>query len=328
MFLFCLGTVPLMFALGAASGILSGVKGKAFSRRVMQVGAVLVAAMGLSMFANGWNLAGLVSPFGRIAALVSPASANRESGAFGQAVQNGVQIVNSTLLPNRYPAIVVQQGIPVRWIINAPQSSINGCNNRFIIREYGIEHTFRPGDNVIEFVPEKTGRFTYSCWMGMIRSTITVVAEGERVADLPPPDIAPKPAGVEIPTDEIALARMANDFQVVEIRLGDEGFEPAVVVVQRDVPAIWVINIVSFDPGNSLLVVPAYFAQIDTRQGENIIQLYPEADFDFSTGDYIFYGYVKVVDEINQVDIDAVRAEIASHETLMYPDAYFEMNRR
>jgi hypothetical protein len=176
MFLFCLGTIPLMFALGAASGILSGVKGQAFSRRVMQVGAVLVAAMGLSMFANGWSLAGLVSPFGRGSALVSPASAN-PAGAFGSPIQSGVQVINSTLLPNRYPAIVVQQGIPVRWIINAPQGSITGCNNRFIIREYGIEHTFKPGDNVIEFLPEKTGRFTYSCWMGMIRSTITVVAD-------------------------------------------------------------------------------------------------------------------------------------------------------
>jgi plastocyanin domain-containing protein len=90
-------------------------------------------------------------------------------------IQNGVQIVNSTLLPNRYPAITVQQGIPVRWIINAPPGSINGCNNRFSIREYGIQHTFKPGENIIEFIPEKTGRFSYACWMNMIRSTITVV---------------------------------------------------------------------------------------------------------------------------------------------------------
>jgi hypothetical protein len=323
MFLFCLGTIHLMFALGAASGILSGVKGQVFSRRVMHVGAVLVAAMGLSMFANGWSLAGFVSPFGRMAALASTVNPNS-----GPAIQNGVQIINSTLLSNRYPAIVVQQGVPVRWIINASAASINGCNNRFIIREYGIQHTFRPGENVIEFLPEKIGRFTYSCWMGMIRSTITVVAEGESLTDLPRPDIAPKPAGVDIPTDEIALARMADDFQIAEIRLADEGFEPAVMVMQRDVPTIWVINIESYDPGNSLLVVPAYFAQIDTRQGENVLQLYPEADFDFSTGDNIFYGYVKVVDDISRVDIDAVRAEVTRHETLMYPDAYFEMGRR
>jgi sulfite exporter TauE/SafE/copper chaperone CopZ len=186
MFLFSVGTIPLMFALGTASTILSGgalnnARGQAFSHRVMYIGAVLVAAMGLTMFSNGWNLAGLVSPLNRVTAAFN--SSGTENGAFKPANQSGVQIVNSTLLPNRYPAITVQQGIPVRWIINAPQGSINGCNNRFIIREYGIEHTFKPGENVVEFMPQKTGRFSYSCWMGMIRSSITVVAEGAELGN-------------------------------------------------------------------------------------------------------------------------------------------------
>jgi len=101
----------------------------------------------------------------------------RETGAIKPTNQGDVQIVNSTLLRNRYPAITVQQGIPVRWIINAPPGSINSCNNRMIIREYGINHTFKQGDNVIEFIPQKTGKFPYSCWMGMIRSSITVIAD-------------------------------------------------------------------------------------------------------------------------------------------------------
>jgi hypothetical protein len=172
MFLFSIGTIPLMFALGAASTILS--KRQAFSHKIMHIGAVLVAAMGLTMFSNGWNLAGLVSPLKRVTAALN--SSGTEGGAFKPVNQGDVQIVNSALLPNRYPAITVQQGIPVRWIINAPQGSINGCNNRLIIREYGIGHTFKPGENVIEFMPEKTGRFSYSCWMGMIRGSITVVA--------------------------------------------------------------------------------------------------------------------------------------------------------
>jgi sulfite exporter TauE/SafE/copper chaperone CopZ len=46
MFLFCLGTIPLMFALGAAGGILRGAKGRSFSKWAMRAGAVLVAAMG------------------------------------------------------------------------------------------------------------------------------------------------------------------------------------------------------------------------------------------------------------------------------------------
>jgi plastocyanin domain-containing protein len=321
MFLFCAGTIPLMFALGAAGGVLSGVKGQAFSRRVMQVGAVLIAAMGLTMFANGWNLAGLNSPLDRLSAEIVPA--RTEGGGFVPVIKDGKQIVNSTLLPNRYPAIVVQQGIPVRWTINAPPGSINGCNDRFIIREYGIEYSFKPGDNVIEFLPTRTGRFPYSCWMGMIRSTITVVAEGDVIADVAEPAITPVPAGVEIPTDEIALAQIRGNFQAVEIRLTDDGFEPAIVVVQRRLPVRWNINVDSLDPGSESLIFPAYYSVVQTKLSGTTIQIIPSFDFEFSTGDNVFYGYVKVVDDIGRADLDAIKTEVASHETLIYPDAYF-----
>jgi len=178
MFLFCAGTIPLMFALGAVSSALTGVKGRAFSRRVMQAGAIAVAALGLVMFSNGWAL----SKFTGNTASSKPVPSQSAKPASTSTppmpeIKNGEQIVNSTLQPRRYPAITVQQGIPVRWTINAPPGSINGCNNSFIIQEYGIQYAFEPGDNVIKFTPTKPGRFIYTCWMGMIKSTITVVAK-------------------------------------------------------------------------------------------------------------------------------------------------------
>jgi hypothetical protein len=168
MLLFSLGTVPLMFGLGALSSLLS----KKFTRTVMSAGAVLVAVLGLIMFTNGWSLSGFSSPFD------TAASAGPASAAPGIVVEDGVQLVNTTLLPGQYQPIVVMAGIPVRWTIDAPPGSINGCNNRMIIREYGIEHKFTAGTNTVEFTPEKTGVFRYSCWMGMIRSNITVIESG------------------------------------------------------------------------------------------------------------------------------------------------------
>ena len=319
MFLFCIGTIPLMFALGAAGGILSGAKGSAFSRRAMQVGAILVAAMGVVMFSNGLSGTGITpaSPFSR---------SSSRGGGIASVMQNDVQIINSTLLPNRYPAITVQQGIPVRWIINAPQGSINGCNNRVFIREYGIQHTFKYGENVIEFLPEKAGRFGYSCWMSMIRSSITVLAPGESLADVKEADVTPKPAGVAIPTDAVAVAKIEDGgrYQSVEIVLDDDGFEPAIIAVQRGLPVIWTISINSFDPGNSVIVFPAYYTRIETEQGSNTVQFLPEMDFDFSTGDNVFYGYVKVTGDISRIDMEAVKADVENHETLIYPQAYFE----
>jgi hypothetical protein len=202
-----------------------------------------------------------------------------------------------------------------------------------IIREYRIEHRFTAGENVIEFTPDKAGRFPYSCWMGMIRSSITVVEEGQSAAAAGEPDLDPSPAGVAIPTDRVVLAEMRGaetygvPYQTVSVRLRDDGIEPALIVLQRGVPALWTITNDSLDPGNSALIVPAYYSRLDIAPGDNVLQLLPAADFDFSTADHVFYGYVKVVDDLAGVDpasIEAIKTEVAGFETQIYPDAYFE----
>lgn len=101
------------------------------------------------------------------------AAAAAQPGVQAQA-EAGVQVVRSTLLPNSYPSITVQAGVPVRWEIDAPSGSINGCNNRLIIPALGMEYTFHTGKNVITFTPEQSGTLPYTCWMGMIRGVITV----------------------------------------------------------------------------------------------------------------------------------------------------------
>ena len=88
---------------------------------------------------------------------------------------DGVQVVNSTLSPGEYPTIMVQSGTPVRWVINAPAGSINGCNYRMIVRDLELELSFEEGDNVLEFTPKKAGTIPYTCWMGMIRGSINVI---------------------------------------------------------------------------------------------------------------------------------------------------------
>lgn len=159
MFVFSIGTVPLMFGLGALSTILS----QKFTKKAMSVGAVLVIILGFSMFNSGLSLSGFAST-------ISPS----DSDISRAIIEDGIQIVNTSLNPGRYEAISVKAGMPVKWTITAEKGTINGCNNRIFIPEYGIEKKFKLGDNVIEFTPTETGTFTYSCWMGMIRSTITV----------------------------------------------------------------------------------------------------------------------------------------------------------
>ncbi|MFP3154323.1 sulfite exporter TauE/SafE family protein [Lachnospiraceae bacterium ZAX-1] len=174
MLLFSLGTVPLMFGLGALSSLLS----KKFTHKVMTFGAGLVVVLGLFMFSNGWSLSGISASL-NLSSLISGmgggSSENDVAYTDEIVMENGVQVVNSSIASGRYPPITVVAGSPVKWIIDAPEGSINGCNNKLLIPAYGVEHKFETGENVIEFTPTETGKIPYSCWMGMIRSSITVV---------------------------------------------------------------------------------------------------------------------------------------------------------
>ncbi len=175
MLLFSLGTVPLMFGFGALSTAL----GRRFTSGVMAAGAVLLAVLGLSMFSQGISLAGwqgtLVAPPASVAEQPTASTQSASAAQPQEPMVQAVQKVGSTLEAYRYPNITVQVGVPVEWTVTAPEGSINGCNNRMIIQEYGIEHTFAQGDNLITFTPDKVGTYAYSCWMGMIRATITAV---------------------------------------------------------------------------------------------------------------------------------------------------------
>ena len=207
MLLFSLGTVPLMLGVGSLVSAL----GKRFTRVVMNIGAVLVTVLGFAMLAQGGSLSGWFSPellllfiigfslIGIASVLPFAKRAYRivsvmvafaiviTFGVIGQYSRrekqqtddraqtvDGVQIVNSTLSSGKYPTITVQEDIPVKWIINAPSGSINGCNYKVLIQEYNIEYTFQNGENVIEFTPTEVGTYSYTCWMGMIEGKIIV----------------------------------------------------------------------------------------------------------------------------------------------------------
>jgi sulfite exporter TauE/SafE len=340
MLLFSLGTVPLMFGLGALSSLLS----TKFTKKVMTVGAVLVLLLGMSMFSNGWSLSGLSLPAGFMTASAVPiANGTNTNGANGTVIENNVQLINSTLSSGRYPPITVQVGIPVKWTIDAPQGSINGCNNRMIIPEYNIEHRFTTGANVVEFTPVKTGTFRYSCWMGMIRSSITVIEAGAvNTTTAAAPAVTeenwwddgsweepaePVPAGFRIPTKNVAIAAIgADSVQRLTLELSDRGFSPAAAIIQGGLKTEWTINNVSLREENAVLLFPSYGQAIPFENGENTLFLLPREDFAFSTSDSEYFGFIKVVDNLEDMDIEALKVEIGGYQTMIYPSSYFQFD--
>ena len=166
MFLFSLGTVPLMFGLGAISTFMSS----KFTHRLAKASAVLIMVLGIIMVSRGFNLLGFDT------AVASPESGVRAASSIAR-VEGNVQTVTTDLEPGWYAPIILQRGIPVRWTIRAERSDLNGCNNPVVIPQYGVEKKLVPGDNIIEFTPTEEGNVTYTCWMGMIKGKISVVAD-------------------------------------------------------------------------------------------------------------------------------------------------------
>lgn len=159
MFCFCLGTVPLMLGFGLVSGRLN----KRFARPMRVASGVLVLLMGMAMLSNGLNLAGIQLRLPGITA--SDASV---------AIEN-IQVVESELDWRGYPDITVKAGIPVRWNIHAEAEKITGCNNEMVIPALGLRVPLLEGDNIVEFTVDAPGVIPYTCWMGMLRGTITIV---------------------------------------------------------------------------------------------------------------------------------------------------------
>lgn len=164
MFCFCLGTVPFMIGVGLIG---SGGKVK-FARPMRLVSASLILIMGLAAFSNAVALAGI----GLLDSRTVDNIARQE---------DGVQKVYSELDFGDYPNIQVKEGVSVEWVLHTTEEKINNCNHEVIIPEYHFDISLKPGDNVIKFIPKKTGTIPYTCWMGILHRKISIVNDTTKI---------------------------------------------------------------------------------------------------------------------------------------------------
>lgn len=173
MFVFSLGTVPLMLGLGMFASRI----GKDASQMMLKGGAILVVLLGVVMFQRGFALTGSSGLFSGLNPL--PNSLNfdvgqSQSSAVEAVVENGEQVVTAEVSPGSYTPIVLKKGIPAKINFHAVDGAINGCNGAIVIQDFGVQKELATGDNWVTFTPEDSGTYGYSCWMGMVRSTIEV----------------------------------------------------------------------------------------------------------------------------------------------------------
>ena len=333
MLLFSLGTVPLMFGLGAMSSMLS----KRFTKKMMQVSAALVIILGIFMFQNGMSLSGLAMP-----SLSSLWSSTGNSGKVAAQVEptikDGVQIVTTDLSSGSYEPITVMAGIPVKWTINAAKGTINGCNNRLIIPAYKLEKKLVEGDNIIEFTPDKTGTIPYSCWMGMIRSQITVIegpasslpitsetANGSeattRTAD---PSLAVGGLGAggccNVGTvgpsasdqESIKLAEIVDGVQQATITVDGYGYSPQILVLQKGLETNIKFDVKQATGCNGKVYIPEFNLQLDLAKDGTVPSFTAKEDFTISCWMNMLGMNIKVVDDLKTADLTAIQDEIAN----------------
>ncbi|MFZ4615305.1 MAG: sulfite exporter TauE/SafE family protein [Rectinemataceae bacterium] len=212
MFLFSIGTVPLMLAFGATAALLP----RKFMPMMIKASSILVLLLGTLTLGRAAALAGVLLPSLGGTPIVLPTESSSVFNASlelpqapaaspgipggpdgaglayavaGSAMQpavaqikDGIQTVVTIFNANSYQPFYVQAGIPVRWIIQIKKEDITGCNHAFIVPSYGIRRDLKPGDNIVEFTPKAAGVVPYSCWMGMIRSAFAVVPDLGAVA--------------------------------------------------------------------------------------------------------------------------------------------------
>ena len=89
--------------------------------------------------------------------------------------RDNAQYVKTDIDYGSYEAFTVRKGIPVEWTIFVPEGRLNGCNNEIVVPAFDLTVKLHEGENMVSFTPYESGTIPYSCWMGMIKSSIKVV---------------------------------------------------------------------------------------------------------------------------------------------------------
>lgn len=327
MFLFALGTVPLMLSFGALSSLLS----KNNTKTILKFSGILIVILGIFMGTRGLALAGVNVPsisFGRNGITTNvTASAATASSASKAVMENGVQVIRMTADENGYTpnGLYVSKNIPVKWIIDG--KSLNSCNYIIVIPSLNKQITLKSGENVIEFTP-KDKDISFSCGMGMIRGVIKVVDNLNSVDTSKPDSSIPAPSSGmscckgavpgastpqtqsiygsdinKVPTSRLVhKSVLSGSFQSAAITGKGYEFEPLITVVGKGIKTKLSVDLSNFDSpdGEYTLVNLTSGETVTTFSGKKGV-----VNVEFTINKSDGYGIVKngsVIEVIEAVD--------------------------
>ncbi len=164
MFLFCLGTIPLMLGVGLLSNVITK-KGRNIMNKISMV---LILVLSIAMINRGLLSFGI-----DVTDVFKPNYDNYLKAE----IKDGYQVVEFDLPYSGYVDFIVQEDIPLKIIINVKGGYLTGCNNSLLFKDFNVKKDLKFGENIIEFIPTESGTFTYTCWMNMIKNKMVVVKD-------------------------------------------------------------------------------------------------------------------------------------------------------
>ena len=173
LFVFALGTLPVMLGFGFFSTFVSS----KFTQKILKASGIIVIILGIIMINNGLTLTGSGYDLNSLISSVSATSVNLENSENVPTMEDGYQIIEMTVDRSGWTpdTFILEQDIPVKWVINAEE--LTGCNNAIQVPSLNLQFDLQQGEQTIEFTPTETGIVSWSCWMGMIPGSFTVLED-------------------------------------------------------------------------------------------------------------------------------------------------------
>ncbi|MBK1812372.1 sulfite exporter TauE/SafE family protein [Clostridium sp. YIM B02505] len=336
MFIFALGTIPLMLIFGAFASFLNSGK----TKKLLKVSGIIVILLGFIMANRGFTLLGFnISPMSMLSGKNLASNVKMSDDNKGKLV-DGKQVINLTADNKGYSPNVVflQKNVPAKIVIDG--KLITSCNNEIVFPNLNISKKLKSGENVIEFTPTDKD-IDYSCWMGMITGKIKVVDDLGNVSQ---EDVSKaqsdqqqsaagasccSPAGgaakepqlygqpiSSIPTDKIVVkAKIDGVTQSLSIKANNNEFEPLVWVLKKGLTAKVSLNldgmnnadgkydIIGFTTNTKItsFTISNYIGQLDIK--------FDKEDTYFIEKDNNIYGVIKVVSDFDNADLEQIRNE-------------------
>ena len=187
MLLFALGTLPMLLIIGLSS--VKFLQKPHLSERFLKIAGILVLFFALYNINFQLNVLGISSlsdlDFNSTQFSNTNKNTSYENEERLAPIISGKQVLKMDASSRGYSPnyFKVKAGIPVRWEIT--DTGTSGCTNAVISKNlFEGEIYLTPGKTSFkEFTPTKTGKFKFSCWMGMISGIIEVVDKNNATSE-------------------------------------------------------------------------------------------------------------------------------------------------